>query len=105
MSNGSKEQSPTNHNNDDQDDDNGFYLGTSLREFRHSPCLMRPVSLVMILVFAVFMLVTLALQLPALVLGLVLAPLLQRSAWYVEFLYPLPLAGGDTFSSWACRPK
>jgi glyoxylase-like metal-dependent hydrolase (beta-lactamase superfamily II) len=80
-----------NHVVDDDNDNGWFYLGTELREFRHNPCLMRPVSLVMIVLFAAFMLITLALQLPALVLGLILAPLLQRSAWYVEFLYPLPL--------------
>jgi glyoxylase-like metal-dependent hydrolase (beta-lactamase superfamily II) len=68
-----------------------FFLGSELREFRHNPCLLRPVSLVMIVIFGAFMLITMLSQVPTLVLGLVLAPILQRSSWYVEFLYPLPI--------------
>jgi glyoxylase-like metal-dependent hydrolase (beta-lactamase superfamily II) len=81
---------PTREDND-VDEDKWFYLGSQLREFRHNPCLMRPVSMVMIVIFGSFMLITLLLQVPTLVLGLVLAPILQRSSWYVEFLYPLPI--------------
>lgn len=76
---------------DDNDRKNFFYLGTQLRELRHNPCMMRPVSLVMIVIFGAFMFLTLLLQVPALVLGFILAPILQRSSWYVEFLYPLPI--------------
>ncbi|KAG7353800.1 hydroxyacylglutathione hydrolase [Nitzschia inconspicua] len=81
------------HNDDDDNHDNDrfFFLGSELREFRHNPCLMRPVSLVMIVIFGAFTMITLLLQVPALVLGLVLSPILQRSSWYVEFLYPLPV--------------
>jgi glyoxylase-like metal-dependent hydrolase (beta-lactamase superfamily II) len=68
-----------------------YYFGSQLREYRHNPCLMRPVSLVMFLIFGLFLFVTLLLQVPALILGLILAPILQRSSWYVEFLYPLPI--------------
>ena len=72
-------------------DDRGF-LGSRFREWRHNPCLMQPVSLVMFLVFGVFMLATLMLQAPTLLLGLLLSPILSRSAWYVEFLYPWDFA-------------
>lgn len=53
---------------------------------------MQPVSLVMFLVFGIFMLATLMLQAPTLLLGLLLSPILSRSAWYVEFLYPWDFA-------------
>jgi hypothetical protein len=68
-------------------DDRGFF-GSRVREWRHNPCLMQPTSLVMFLLFGIFMLTTLILQAPTLLLGLFLSPILSRSAWYVEFLYP-----------------
>lgn len=53
---------------------------------------MQPVSLVMFLVFGIFMFITLLLQVPTLFLGLILAPILSRSSWYVQFLYPWDIA-------------
>ena len=38
------------------------------------------------------MLFGLLLQVPGLVLGILLAPILSRSSWYVEFLYPWGIA-------------
>lgn len=72
-------------------DDRGF-LGSRFREWRHDPCMMQPLSFIMILIFACFMLITLTLQAPALLLGLLLSPILTRSSWYVEFLYPWDIA-------------
>ena len=72
-------------------DDRG-YVGRGLREFRHNRCLMTPVTVFMFLVCGCFLLVTLVLQVPGLVLGLLLAPILSRNAWYVEFLYPWGIA-------------
>ena len=72
-------------------DDRGF-LGSRFREWRHNPCLMQPVSFVMILLFSFFMLITLCLQAPTIFIGLLLSPILSRSSWYVEFLYPLDVA-------------
>jgi glyoxylase-like metal-dependent hydrolase (beta-lactamase superfamily II) len=69
-----------------------FYFGSLFREFRHNPCLMAPVSLGMFVVFGLFMILTLLIQVPTLVLGLLLAPILQRSSWYVQFLYPWGVA-------------
>jgi len=68
-------------------DDEG-YLGSRLREWRHNPCLMQPTTLLMFVLFGILMLVTLLMQAPALALGLLLSPVLSRSAWYVQFLYP-----------------
>lgn len=67
------------------------YWGSYFREVRHNHCMMKPISLLMFFLFGIFLLVTLVLQLPGLVMGLILAPIIQRSAWYVEFLYPLPI--------------
>jgi hypothetical protein len=89
--NGLPQDGISNGMNEQEEDDSWYYLGTQLREYRHNPCLMQPISLVMLVIFGVFMLVTLILQVPTLVLGFVLAPIIRRSSLYVEFLYPLPV--------------
>ena len=53
---------------------------------------MQPVSFVMILLFSFFMLISVCLQAPTIFIGLLLSPILSRSSWYVEFLYPLDIA-------------
>jgi len=63
-----------------------------LAEWRHSPCLMQPVSLVMLVLMLTFWLVTALLTLPTMLLGLLMAPLLARGSWLIEFLYPWPIA-------------
>lgn len=72
--------------------DDAGYLGSRFREWRHNPCLMEPVSLMFLLLFGVFMLITLLLQAPTLLLGLLLSPVLTRSSWYVQFLYSWDIA-------------
>ena len=84
------ERKMTSPNIDDEEDE--YSLGSRLREYRHNPCLMAPVSLAMLIVFGLFMLMTLLLQVPTLVVGFLLAPILSRSSWYVEFLYPWDIA-------------
>jgi glyoxylase-like metal-dependent hydrolase (beta-lactamase superfamily II) len=69
------------------DGDEGYWA-TSWRETRHNPCLMAPLSLIMFLVFGLFLFATLLFQVPGMLLGLLLGPILSRSSWYVEFLYP-----------------
>ena len=64
------------------------YFGGQFREVRHNPCLMSPISLILFIIFGLFLFVTLLFQLPGLLLGLLMAPILARSPWYVEFLYP-----------------
>lgn len=72
--------------------DDGGYFGSGLREIRHNPCMMTPISFFMFILFGMFLVVTLFMQVPGLILGLLLAPILMRSAWYVEFLYPWSIA-------------
>lgn len=75
----------------DFEDDSGF-LGARVRTWRHNPCLMQPISLVMFIISGIFMFTTLVLQFPTFVLGVLMAPVLARSSWYVEFLYPWDIA-------------
>ena len=63
-----------------------------LREARHNPCLMRPVSAIAMLVIALVSFITMLLYIPSFVLGFLISPLARRSAWFIEFLYPLGLA-------------
>ena len=66
---------------------------TSLwREWRHSPCLMRPLSALVLFLLATFSLIVVILSVPSYLIGFILAPLAQRSHWFVEFLYPLGIA-------------
>lgn len=74
-----------------QDESAAPCWGSMLREFRHSPCMMRPISIVMIFLLGMFLFVTLIFQCPALLLGFLLSPVLKRNSWYVEFLYPMPI--------------
>ena len=62
------------------------------REQRHSPCVMRPTTVLIIIVIAALSLVGLVLQIPTFVLGLVLSPLMRRMPWFVEFIYPAGIA-------------
>ena len=58
------------------------------REWRHNPCLMRPITALILILFAVFWIVVSVLKFPTLVLGLLMSPLLQRFQWVIEFWYP-----------------
>lgn len=63
-----------------------------LREARHNPCLMRPVSALVMLIIALVSCVTMVFYIPAFFLGLLISPLARRTSWFIEFLYPLGLA-------------
>ena len=56
------------------------------------PGLMRPVSMFLLIIMLVFSLLSLALNIPTWLLGFLLAPVLSKGTWLVEFLYPLPIA-------------
>lgn len=58
------------------------------REWRHNPCLMRPATALMLILFAVVWIVIFVLKFPSLVLGLFLSPILRRFHWVIEFWYP-----------------
>ena len=61
----------------------------TFREWRHNPCLMRPLSAVMLIVLMLLSAVALILKFPALIIGLMLQPMAARFNWIVEFLYPM----------------
>ena len=67
---------------------------------------MKPVSMIMLIVMLVFWLVTMAFTIPTALLGFLMAPLLSRGSWLIEFLYPLPVArwGHLLILKWS-RPK
>jgi len=67
-------------------------LSNMWREARHNPCLMTPLSAILLLLVCILSLATLALQVPTFVLGILLAPLTARFQWLVEFLYPAGIA-------------
>jgi len=69
-----------------------YYWDQKLREIRHNPCLMRPVTALILLSISVLMLLSLLFQFPGFLLGFLLAPLTRRSGWFIEFLYPSSLA-------------
>jgi len=70
----------------------GDYWDQKLRELRHNPCLMRPLTALILVTLSLLMLVSLLFQFPGFLLGFLLAPLSRRSAWFIEFLYPSSLA-------------
>lgn len=94
-----RNHSSTNNTNDSSYDRNMIdeqeYVaqgwGSVFREYRHSSCMMRPVTMLMIFAVIAFFSITLIFQFPGLILGLLMVPILKRNSWYVEFLYPLPI--------------
>lgn len=62
------------------------------RDIRHSPCLMTPLSFLMIFTFSALSLIGLVFQFPSFVLGLLMSPLTRRMQWLVEFIYPYSIA-------------
>lgn len=59
-----------------------------LREFRHSPCLMKPTSAILICLLSIAFFIILVCKLPILIIGLFIAPIYHRISWLVEFIYP-----------------
>lgn len=53
---------------------------------------MKPVTFTMLIIMILVSLVTMVLTLPAWLLGLLVAPVMSRGTWLIEFLYPLPIA-------------
>eukprot|EP00554_Chaetoceros_debilis_P002092 CAMPEP_0194085246 /NCGR_PEP_ID=MMETSP0149-20130528/16828_1 /TAXON_ID=122233 /ORGANISM="Chaetoceros debilis, Strain MM31A-1" /LENGTH=818 /DNA_ID=CAMNT_0038768085 /DNA_START=108 /DNA_END=2564 /DNA_ORIENTATION=- len=82
-------------------------LSEMMREMRHSPCLMTPLSALIVFFLITLFLVSFALQMPIFFLGLIMAPLLSRSQWLVEFLYPLGIArwGHILILRWGSKGK
>ena len=76
---------------EDEHDYDAQGWGSIFREFRHSTWMMRPVTILMMVAVFAFFAVTLTFQLPSFLLGILMAPLLARHAWYIEFLYQLPI--------------
>jgi glyoxylase-like metal-dependent hydrolase (beta-lactamase superfamily II) len=72
-----------------------------LREIRHNPCFMRPISALVLFVVLLFWLIVAALKFPTLILGLVLSPLLSRFHWMIEFWYPTGI--GKHLHFWMIR--
>lgn len=58
------------------------------REWRHNPCIMRPLTSVVLLTVALLGVTAAILKFPTLVLGWILSPVLSRLYWVVEFWYP-----------------
>lgn len=59
-----------------------------LREWRHNPCLMRPMTGFMLVLIAVVWIAAALLKVPAILLGLVMRPVMHRMQFVVEFIYP-----------------
>lgn len=59
-----------------------------MRGWRHNPCLMRPVTTLLLLTVAVFWVSVTVLKFPTLILGMLLSPVLTRFYWVIEFWYP-----------------
>ncbi len=77
------------------------------REWRHSRCLMTPFSTLLILLLSIFSLLLLILQFPGFVIGLFVAPIASRGNWFVQFLYPFPIArwGHLKLLRWGSKSK
>lgn len=63
-----------------------------LREYRHTRCIMAPLAYIVIIALLVTAFVGLLLALPQFLLGILLAPLLRRQKWIVQFLYQNSIA-------------
>ena len=63
-----------------------------LREARHNPCLMNPLSAIMMFIVLLVSGLTMLLHIPAFLLGLLVSPIVRRTAWFIEFLYPTGIA-------------
>jgi hypothetical protein len=80
-----------NANRNDDDDTDPDYWRHTLREWRHNPCLMRPLTACVLLVIVLFGLITTLLKFPTFLLSILLGGVLQKFNWVIEFLYPTSL--------------
>eukprot|EP00984_Skeletonema_dohrnii_P035768 scaffold35939_cov150-Skeletonema_dohrnii-CCMP3373.AAC.2 len=67
-------------------------LSQRIREYRHNRCIMAPLAYTVIIALIVTAFVGLLLALPQFLLGILLAPLLRRQKWIVQFLYQNSIA-------------
>mmetsp|Transcript_20780 Transcript_20780/g.30762 ORF Transcript_20780/g.30762 Transcript_20780/m.30762 type:complete len:780 (-) Transcript_20780:3-2342(-) len=65
------------------------YFSSKVRELRHNPCLMTPLSAAILFLFAAVSVIGFILNFPSMALGFLLGPIFARKAWFIEFLYPL----------------
>ena len=63
-----------------------------IREYRHQRCIMAPLAYIVIIALIVTAFLGLLLALPQFLLGILLAPLLRRQKWIVQFLYQNSIA-------------
>jgi len=71
---------------------NNLSITQQLREIRHTPCIMTPLSLLILLTILLSSFITLLFTFPQLILGIILGPtILNKSNWLVEFLYKLDI--------------
>jgi len=63
-----------------------------IREYRHNRCIMAPLAYTVIIALITTAFVGLLLALPQFLLGILLAPLLRRQKWIVQFLYQNSIA-------------
>jgi glyoxylase-like metal-dependent hydrolase (beta-lactamase superfamily II) len=73
----------------------------ALRELRHNPCCMRPLTAVILMVALLFWMMVAVLKFPTLILGVVLSPILTRFQWLIEFWYPTGI--GKQLHLWMIR--
>lgn len=63
-------------------------FSNTFREFRHNPCLMAPPTFLGVLLLGVFWTFAFLWKFPLLVLGFLLSPIVNRTQFIIEFLYP-----------------
>eukprot|EP00804_Cyclotella_cryptica_P016397 CCRYP_004655-RA/>CCRYP_004655-RA protein AED:0.00 eAED:0.00 QI:164/1/1/1/1/1/2/488/859 len=71
----------------------GLSFLQKLREYRHTPCFMTPLSTLVLLAVLCSSLVSLLLMIPQFTIGLLLGPLVRRQFWLVEFFYRWDVVG------------
>ena len=71
----------------------GLSFFQTLREYRHAPCFMTPLSTLVLLAVLCSSLVSLLFFIPQFMIGLLLGPLVRRQFWLVEFLYRWDVVG------------
>ena len=75
------------------EDKEGWSLRQTFREWRHSPRCMVPISVILISSLTIFALALRISRLPLVLLNLLLcAPVMKRTNWFVQFLYPFNIA-------------
>ena len=63
-----------------------------MRNMRHSPCVMAPLTVLLFAIIGILALVGLVFRMPIFLLGLLSARFTTRANWFVEFIYPASIA-------------